>query len=149
MMTSASSWFVFRSSLLTEYWNCSILVPVFVLSCGHQFSLIVLNVVNHIMTCQISQLYLAVHYVESHVLGGQCSVKAELVLSTSIIVWSTGSRHLLYTVSDVPVKYQVYVTAFQVILDGPNEVDYVVIDDATCGPLHSQNVSLLWVHFQQ
>ncbi len=31
------------------------------------------------------KLYLVVHYVESHVLGGQCCVKAELMLSTSII----------------------------------------------------------------
>ena len=39
--------------------------------------------VNQIMT--INKLYLVVHYVESHVLGGQCRVKAELMLSTSII----------------------------------------------------------------
>ena len=32
------------------------------------------------MTYKINKLYLVVHYVESHVLGGQCRVKAELVL---------------------------------------------------------------------
>ena len=41
--------------------------------------------VNQIMTYQINKLYLVVQYVESHVLGGQCRVKAELVLSTSTI----------------------------------------------------------------
>ena len=58
-------------------------------------------------------------YVGSHVLSEQCRVKAVLLVSTSIIACSTGSRHLLCTVSDVPVKYQVDVTAFQVILIGP------------------------------
>ena len=58
--------------------------------------------VNQIMTYQINQLCLVVHYVESHVLGGQCCVKTELILLTSIIACSTGSRHLLCTVSDVP-----------------------------------------------
>ena len=37
------------------------------------------------MTYTINKLYLVVHYVGSHVLGGQCCVKAELMLSTSII----------------------------------------------------------------
>ena len=41
--------------------------------------------VNQIMTYKINKLYLVVHYVECHVLGGQCCVKAELMLSTSII----------------------------------------------------------------
>ena len=41
--------------------------------------------VNQIMTYQINQLILVVHYVESHLLGGQCCVKTELILSTSII----------------------------------------------------------------
>ena len=41
--------------------------------------------VNQIMTSKINKLYLVVHNVESHVLGGQCCVKAELMLSTSII----------------------------------------------------------------
>ena len=41
--------------------------------------------VNQIMTYKINKLYLVVLYVESHVLGGQCCVKAELMLSTSII----------------------------------------------------------------
>ena len=48
-------------------------------SCGHQFSLIVLNVANQKMSYQINQLYLVV-------LGGQHRMKAELMLSTSIIV---------------------------------------------------------------
>ena len=41
--------------------------------------------VNQIITYTINKLYLVVHYVESHVLCGQCCVKAELMLSTSII----------------------------------------------------------------
>ena len=53
--------------------------------CGHQFSCIVLNVVNQIRAYQINQLYLVVHYVECLVLGGQCRVNAEMMLSTSII----------------------------------------------------------------
>ena len=58
-------------------------------------------------------------YVGSHVLGGHGGVKAELMVSTSTITCSTGYRHLLCTVSDVPFKYQVDVSAFQVILIGP------------------------------
>ena len=37
-----------------------------------------------LMTYNINKLYL-VHYVESHVLGGKRCVKADLMLSTSII----------------------------------------------------------------
>ena len=56
-----------------------------IFSCDHEFGLIVLIVINQIMTYQINQLYLVVHYVESHVLGRQRRVKAELILSTSIV----------------------------------------------------------------
>ena len=45
-----------------------------------------------------------------------------------------GSRHLLCAVSDV--RYQVYVTAFQVIFDGPREVYYAVFNSVACGPMH-------------
>ena len=92
------------------------------------------------MTSRINQWYLGVHCVESHFLGGQCCVKglkAELMLSTSNIVWSTGSHHLLCVVSYVAVKYKVYLTAFQVILDGPHEVDYVVCNGASCERMQS------------
>ena len=37
----------------------------------------------------------------------------------------------------LPVKYQIDVTAFQVILDGPHEDDYVVFNGATCGRTHT------------
>ena len=56
-----------------------------VLSCDDQFGLIVMNVVYQIITYQINQLHLVVHYCENHFLGGQCRVKAELMLSTSIV----------------------------------------------------------------
>ena len=85
--------------------------------------------VNQIMTYQIHQLYLVVHYAESHVLGGQCCVKTELMLSTSIIAWSTGSRHLLCT--PTYLKYQADVRALYVIFDGIHEVDHVVLNGAT------------------
>ena len=111
--------------------------PVLGFSCGRQFSLIFLNFVNQIMTYQVNRLYLVVQYTLKATFQGQCRVKAELLHSTSIIAWSTGSRNPLCAVSDVPVKYQVYVTAFQVILGGPNEVEYVVINDANCGTMHS------------
>ena len=55
-----------------------------VLSCDDQFGLIVMNVVYQIITYQINQLHL-VHYGENHFLGGQCRVKAELMLSTNIV----------------------------------------------------------------
>ena len=81
MITSAFPWRGLFSDLLSGEWNSSIFVPVLVFPGGHQFSLIVCNAVY-----QISQLYLVVHYVESHALGGQCRVKAELMLSTNVIV---------------------------------------------------------------
>ena len=73
------------------------------------------------MTRQTNQLYLVVHYVESHVLAGQCRVKVALMLSTSIIAWSTGSRYLLCTVSDVPS----HIGRRQGVPDEPDEIHEV------------------------
>ena len=71
MMTSASSWFVVRCSL----WRLKLFLYLY--RCWVW--------VNQIMTYKINKLYLVVQYVDSHVLGGQCRVKAELMLSTSTI----------------------------------------------------------------
>ena len=48
-----------------------------VFSRHNKFRQIVLNVVNEITTYQINRLYLVAHYAESHLLDGQCRVKAE------------------------------------------------------------------------
>ena len=46
---------------------------------------LVIQIDRGLMTYNINKLYLVVHYVESHVLGGKCCVKADWMLSTSII----------------------------------------------------------------
>ena len=75
----------FFSDILSGEWNWPILYQCGIFSCDHQFGSIVLIVIHQIMTYQFNQLYLVVHYAKSHVLGRQHRVKAELILSTSIV----------------------------------------------------------------